>query len=306
MKKKNKKILIVGGTGFIGFHLSKFALKKNLQVTSISTNRPKNNRKLQKVKYLFCDISDKKKLKKILQKKNFDYVVNLGGYVDHSKKIKTYRSHYLGLKNLIDYFKKTKIKKFVQIGSSVEYGFNKTPQKESMVYKITEKTSTYGKAKILSTKYSILQFKKNNFPITILRLYLVYGPYQEKNRFIPIVIDGCLKNKDFKCSSGSQIRDFIYIDDVVEAIYKVLKNEKVSGEILNLASGKPTNIKKIIEFIKEFLKSGHPKYGLIKLREDEPKKLYPSISKIKRILRWEPKTNLFIGIKKTIKYYKHG
>ena len=127
--KKKKKILIVGGTGFIGFHLSKFALKKNLQVTSISTNRPKNNRKLQKVKYLFCDISDKKKLKKILQKKNFDYVVNLGGYVDHSKKIKTYRSHYLGLKNLIDYFKKTKIKKFVQIGSSVEYGFNKTPQK---------------------------------------------------------------------------------------------------------------------------------------------------------------------------------
>ena len=73
-----------------------------------------------------------------------------------------------------------------------------------------------------------------------------------------------------------------------------------------MASGKPTNIKKIIEFIKEFLKSGHPKYGLIKLREDEPKKLYPSISKIKRILRWEPKTNLFIGIKKTIKYYKHG
>ena len=118
-------------------------LKKNLQVTSISTNRPKNNRN-SKVKYLFCDISDKKV--KVLQ--NFDYVVNLGGHVDHSKRLKLIEV-IICLKNLIDYFKKTKIKKFVQIGSSVEYGFNKT-HKKKVWYIRSWKTSLW-KAKILST-----------------------------------------------------------------------------------------------------------------------------------------------------------
>ena len=85
MNKKN--ILIVGGTGFIGYHLAKKAIQKRLIVTSISTKPAKKIRHLKKVEYIICDISDKKKLTKVIKKK-YDYVVNLGGYVDHTNKKK--------------------------------------------------------------------------------------------------------------------------------------------------------------------------------------------------------------------------
>jgi nucleoside-diphosphate-sugar epimerase len=108
----NKKILIIGGTGFLGYHLAKKCLLKKWDVTSISTNRPKTVRFLPKVKYVILDITKKKPLLKKI-KSNFDYVVNFGGYVNHSEKVKTYKSHYIGCKNLADIFKNKKIKSFI-------------------------------------------------------------------------------------------------------------------------------------------------------------------------------------------------
>jgi len=129
--KPFKKILIVGGTGFIGYHLAKKSLKKGWQVTSISSNPPKRIRYLSKVKYIRCDITNKKLLKNCI-KNNFDYVVNLGGYVDHSNKKKTFLSHYNGCKNLAEIFLKKKLSSFIQIGSSLEYGNSGSPQKENI------------------------------------------------------------------------------------------------------------------------------------------------------------------------------
>ena len=103
-----KKILIVGGTGFLGYHLAKKSLQKKWSVTSISLSKPKKYRYLKKVKYIICDISKKESLKKKLNK-NFDYVVNLGGHVDHSNKKKTYNSHYEGCKNLASFFLKKRL-----------------------------------------------------------------------------------------------------------------------------------------------------------------------------------------------------
>ena len=304
MRNKSKSILIVGGTGFIGYHLAKKSLKKKLKVTSISTNPPLKKRKLKKVKYVYCDISKKHILNKKINK-YYDYVVNLGGYVDHTNKKKTYESHYNGCKNLANIFLKNRPKSFVQIGSSVEYGNFKSPHKENLINNPVKLKSTYGKAKLLSSIYLIKLFNKVDFPITILRLYLCYGPTQSKNRFLPIIIDGCLKNKKFPCSNGMQFRDFIYVDDVVDVIFKVLKNKKARGEIINLGSGKPKKIKKIILFIKNFLKSGMPQFGDIPLRKDEILTMYPNINKAKKILNWKPKVDFLSGLKKTIKYYKN-
>ncbi len=301
-----KKILIIGGTGFIGYHVACKALKKKWKVTSLSTNKPKKIRKLNKVKYLKCDISKKKNIEKTLKHLSFDYVINLGGYVNHSEKKKTYLSHFIGFKNLLEYFERLNIKSFVQAGSSVEYGFNKAPQNEKMNFEINKNTSVYGKSKILSSKLGLKKFNDLNFPITIIRFYLVFGPRQDKNRFIPLIIDGCLKNKKFNCSSGQQLRDFIYVDDAVSAIFNIFNKKKSRGEILNLGSGKPIKLRNIIEFIKNYLKLGKPQYGSIKLRKDEPIKLYPSIRKAKKILSWKPKINFFKGVTRTIKYYQNG
>jgi len=300
--KIKKKILIIGGTGFIGYHLSKKSIKKGWQVTSISLKMPKKIRYLSKVKYIICDISKKKLLKKNIKGK-FDYVVNLGGYVDHSNNKKTFESHYTGSKNLSEIFMKKRPRAFVQIGSCVEYGRKKSPQKENIRCNTQSVKTIYGKAKLLSTKYLINLFKKKKFPSTVLRLYLTYGPKQDMNRFIPIIINSCIKDEKFDCSSGYQFRDFIHINDVIEAIIKSLLNKKARGEIINIGSGKPRKIRNIIENIKKISKGGHPQFGKIKLRKDEILKLYPNIQKAKSIINWKPKISFAKGLKSTIKFY---
>jgi nucleoside-diphosphate-sugar epimerase len=296
-----KKILITGGTGFIGYHLCKKSLELGWKVTSLSTNFPKKKIKLSGVNYIKGDLIDKNVLKKI--NGNYDYVVNLAGYVDHKNKKKTLDSHYKGCVNLASFFIKKKIKKFVQIGSSIEYGRAKSPQLENLD-KFKNTYSYYGKAKQLSTKYLLNLFKKKKFPVTILRFYLVYGPYQSRNRVVPITISNALKDSDFDCSEGKQLRDFLHIDDAIRAIIKSLRNKKASGEIINIGWGKPTKIKDIIIKICKLVGSGNPKFGSIKLRKDEIMTLYPSISKAKKIIKWKPKIELNSGLKKTIKYYK--
>ena len=299
----SKRILITGGTGFIGYHLSKRCIKLGWSVTSLSSNSPKPNKKIQGVKYIKVDIRDKKKLFKI--KKDFDYIVNLAGYVDHSNKKKTLESHYIGCKNLASLFLNKKIKKFVQVGSSIEYGKSKSPQIENK--KNSQSTfSIYGKAKLLSTKYLMAIYKKEKFPATVIRLYLVYGPKQDINRVIPITIKNALLDKKFNCSTGLQFRDFIYIDDVINAILKTLKNIKTNGEIINIGSNKPVRIKDLIIRICSLVGSGKPIFGKIKLRKDEIKSLYPNINKAHKILRWRPKISLNTGLKRTIKYYKNA
>ena len=293
-----KTILILGGTGFIGYHLAKEALKKGFEVTSVSKNHPKK-RRLKNVKYLILDISNKNSVEKKI-KKNFKYVVNLAGYVDHSEKTKTYKSHYLGCKNISNFFLKKKLIRFIQVGSCMEYGHAKSPQKENFKCK---PESVYGIAKLLSTRHLLNLYKKKQFPVTILRLYQVYGPYQDLNRFLPIVINSCKLNKGFPCSHGRQYRDFLYVNDLISAIFLILKNQKALGEILNIGIGKPLKIKNIIQKIIRYYKSGKPNYNKIKLRKEEQIKIYPDTSKAKKILKWKPKINFSKGLKKTIEYY---
>lgn len=298
---KKRKILITGGTGFIGYHLAKKCLKLNWKVDSISTKLPSIRRKLKRVNYIILDISKKNLFRKLSQ--DYDYVVNLAGYVDHSKSNQIVKTHFKGCKNLANYFLNTEIKKFVQIGSSIEYGKEKSPQKENNK-KFKKTSSVYGSAKLSSTKYLLNLKKKYNFPSVILRLYLIYGPNQDANRIIPITIINSVQNNKFDCSKGKQLRDFLYIDDLINAIIKTLRGRNSVGQIINIGSGKPTSIKKLILNICRLAKGGRPQFGKISLRGDEIDKLYPNITKSTKLLNWKPKISLKNGLKKTIKYFK--
>ena len=296
-----KKILIIGGTGFIGFHLAQVAKKKNFDTVIISTRKPKKIRKLQNVKYIICDITNKKKLEFILKNMNFDFVVNLGGYVDHTNKTKTFQSHYNGCKNIANIFLNKKIKSFVQIGSGGEYGNLKSPHKET---NICRPQSNYSKAKYQSTKFLISLFKKKNFPSTIVRLYQVYGPRQDANRFLSTIIKKCLNNKKFPSSEGIQYRDFTYIDDVIRSIFLIFKEKKSRGKIFNIGFGAPIKIRNIVYKIIKKCKGGKPIFGEIKLRKEENLMTYPNIAKAKLILNWKPKISFDKGILRTIRYYE--
>lgn len=295
-----KKLLIVGGTGFLGHHLAK-KCKTQYIVTSISLNQPKREKQLKGVKYLIADISKKQELIKKINTK-FDIVVNLGGYIDHKNRNLATKTHFNGCKNLINFFKNKNIELFVQIGSSTEYGKQKSPNFENM--KGNPKT-IYAQSKLNASKYLINFSKKYNFPYVILRFYQVYGPEQKQDRLIPMVINSCLEDLLFRCSSGLQNKDFLYITDAINAISNCFNNKKVIGNIVNIGSGQKISIKKLILKIVKKVGYGKPMFGVLGMRSDEPKDSYPNIKKAKKILIWKPKISLEKGLRMTVSYYKN-
>ena len=292
-----KNILIVGGTGFIGFNLIKRLSPKIYKITCISKKIPKN--KIKNVYYKTLDISKKNYFKKI-KKSKFDIIINLGGNIDHSNKKETIAAHFIGCKNLIDLLYINEKTLLIQIGSSVEYGKIKSPNYENSQCK---PISHYAIAKFNATKYIIKKSKEKNFSYVILRAYSIFGPNQKFDRLIPYVIKSCLQNKKFPVSKGSQLRDFLYIDDFTNLVIKILSKKNINSGIYNVGSAKPIKVKKIIKIIKKIIKKGSPIFGGIKMRRDEPIALYPSIKKVSYYFNWKPKYNILSGLKRTIKTY---
>tara|TARA_B100001057_G_scaffold446855_1_gene485834 strand:+ start:1061 stop:1957 length:897 start_codon:yes stop_codon:yes gene_type:complete len=295
-----KKLLVVGGTGFIGYHVIKEAKKRNFKVSSISKNKPKIARRLKGIKYIYVDFSKYDSLKKKLNEK-YDFVINAGGYginPDFGKEgDKLIYSHFQGLINLLKILPLKKVKKFVQIGSSAEYGNLNSPIKETA--NCLPRTP-YSIAKYLCTKHLINLSKKYKYSVTVFRLFQVYGPKQDKNRVLPYLIDNCRKNKVFPTTKGNQLCDFCFIDDVVLAIFKSLTSKKSNCEIINLGLGKPIKIKFLINMVKKLLSSGKPKLGGLKYKKGINMNNFPNIQKAKKILNWRPTTSLLNGITKTI------
>ena len=299
-----KSLLVIGGTGFIGYHVISEAKKRGYKIYSVSLHKPKNKRVHKGIKYIKADITNFKAFKKKI-KINFRYVINAGGYGYHpdfgKEGNKIIKDHFLGLTNILNVLEFKKLKKFIHLGSSAEYGNVKSRLKESN--KCAPNTP-YSIAKISCTQLLLNLFKINKFPVTILRLFQVYGPKQDNNRIIPFIINNCLKDKKFTTTRGDQLCDFCYIDDVVKAIFKSLESKKTNGEIINIGSGKPTKIKSVILLITKLIKKGSPIIGALNYKKNTNMKNYPSIAKAKQKLKWKPIVELNKGIKKTIKSYK--
>ena len=297
------RLLVVGGAGFIGQHVVKKALTQGFSTTVLSKNDCNAIDKLEGVTYLSADISNKMSLLLKLESKAFDYVINLGGYIDHANYSnggsEVFDVHFNGVRNLIDCLNKSKIKGFIQIGSSDEYGNNSAPQIETQR---EAPISPYSYAKVASTHFLQTLYRTEMFPAVILRPFLVYGPGQSEERFIPQIIKGCTNRQEFPVSKGEQLRDFWFIDDFVQAVFSALDNHSAHGEVINIASGKPISIKKMINTIVAVIGSGQPQFGQIAYRNGENMSLYGDITKAKNILGWKSSVSLEQGLKETIKW----
>ena len=299
----NDKLLIVGGTGFIGVNVAEKAVRHGFQVSIISKNSCPASNRLKGVEYIAVDITKKKKLLFELKGKTFNYVLNLGGYVDHSDYFEggseVFKTHFNGAMNLVNCINKASLQNFVQIGSSDEYGGNIAPQNESQR---EMPISSYSFAKTAVTHFLQMLYRTERFPAVILRPFLVYGAGQEDNRFISKVVQGCINNNPFPVSAGEQLRDFCYIDDIVDVILLALTSKDVYGEVINIASGNPVSIKHVVNTIVDMVGSGKPNFGQIDYRNMENMMLYADISKAERMLGWNASIGLEQGLKSTINF----
>ncbi len=298
------RLLVIGGTGFIGHHLLRAAVEKKWQVSSLSLHPPKLERNVTGVEYFHGDLLKQTELERILADREFDYVVNLGGYIKHTLfKLggrQLIEEHFTAIQNLLTVISRESLQTFIQIGSSDEYGNAPAPQHENLRELAI---SPYSLGKVATTHFMQMLHRTENFPVVILRLFLTYGPGQDSKRFLPQIIRGCLDDVRFPTSEGKQIRDFCYVEDTVDAIMQALVVPEAVGNIINIASGNPISVRKMIEKVHLISGSGTPLYGKVNYRPGENMSLYANISKAKKILNWEPKINIDSGLRKSIDWF---
>jgi len=300
-----ERLLVIGGTGFIGKNLVIKSIELGYSVTVLSLNDHTGESKLNEVSYIQCDIRSFDDLQQKLTENSFDYVINLGGYVNHSSflddGINVIEAHFLGVLNVLKIIDWKILKRFVQIGSSNEYGNSVAPQNEKMP---GSAISPYSFGKLAVSNLLEMLYRTENFPMVVIRLFLVYGPGQNSGRFFPQIINGCLSGNDFPVSMGEQLRDFCYIDDITRGILLTLKNNKAIGEVINLGSGDPLSIMQAIKIIQKIVGKGKPDFGKYSYRADENMELYADITKANKILSWKPNVDINHGLNKTISYFK--
>ncbi len=286
------KILITGGTGFIGSHLTQF-LKKDNDITIYDVKKP-----IEKdVKFILGDILDEQKILQSFQ--DFDTIIHLAATVGventETNPVLTLNTNILGTKNILEACKKHNIKKVILASSSEIYGEPRKVPIDEIQTPIP--ITTYGISKLASEEYLKSYAKTCGFNYSILRFFNVVGPKQSSRFVLPEFIKNALNNKPLVIhGNGLQIRAFCHIADICQGIEKSIC--KGDGEIFNIGNDlEPITIenlaKKVISVLNSqstikyisFEKSGRN-------REQEIMTRIPSIQKAKKILSYRPEHNL--------------
>ena len=317
------KILITGCAGFIGFHLSLSILqKKNVKVFGLDNinnyydvDLKKNRLKIlkQNKNFIFhkLDINkDTKKINLIFKKNKFKYVVHLAAQAGVRYSLKNpqeyLNSNIVGFYNIIELAAKYKIKHFLFASTSSVYGnSSKFPTHEN--HSTDQPLSFYAASKkcneIIAASFSNVY----KIPTTALRFFTVYGPYGRPDMSLFIFTENILKSKPiYLFNNGKHIRDFTYVDDVVNSINKLLNkplNSKIPYQAINVSSSKPHQLKKFLNIIEKKL----DKKTLVKMSKmqiGDVYKTFASTKKLKKNIGKIEFTPLNKGISNFINWYK--
>lgn len=309
LKKLKGPIIIFGAGGFIGINLLNRILLYRKDVFGISHDRKKNWRFLKSsvpAKNLIdCDITNSEALHTLLQKIKPQTIFNLAAYGAYAKQTdykKIYATNTLSTVNIIEELKKQKFSAYVHAGSQSEYGLNaKGPREDKELIP----NSHYAVSKV--SNYYLLKYygKVEKLPVVHLRLYSAYGPWEEPDRLMPILISKARSGLLPSFVNPKISRDFVYVDDIINAFILVAKkmNKKIYGEAYNVASGKKTTIRQLALLTKKlFSLHVSPVFSSMEKRNWDLIDWYGNGKKIQKILGWKAKYSLNDGLKLTAKW----
>lgn len=301
------KILVTGGAGFIGSHVQRLLLDQGHQV-SVVDNLSHGHKELidERANFVQADILDQKKLEEILP--GHEALIHMASLIEVGESVKKpvefTENNIVGMVKLLEAMKNTGVKKVIFSSSACVYGVpKKLPITEDDPLGIQE--NPYGITKITMEQFCMLYHKLYNFDVIILRYFNPYGPgesHQPETHAIPNFIKAVLEKKPLPLFwKGSQVRDFIYIDDLAQAHIIVLS---LSGlHILNVGTEAGVKVMDVVKKIFELVGYEIPIQDLGERKGDVPE-LVASSEKIKQQLGWGAKVSLEEGLKRTIDFYR--
>jgi UDP-glucuronate 4-epimerase len=316
-----QKILITGAAGFIGFHLSKYLLGtneykvigldniNNYYSTKLKEDRLEILKKYENFEFHKVDLKEKEKIDELFEKEKFDYVVNLAAQAGVRYSITNpysyVDSNLIGFVNILEACRKNPVKHLLYASSSSVYGGNKIAP-FSTDHNVDHPVSLYAATKksneLMAHTYSHLY----KIPTTGLRFFTVYGPWGRP---------------DIKVfNHGKMERDFTYIDDIVEGIYKLInkipKENKEWDEvkdsisesfapykIYNIGNNSPVQLMEFINTLEEKIGKEAEKIYM-EMQPGDVLRTYADTSDLEKEINFKPSTKLSDGLEKFVEWYK--
>ena len=306
LKKIKQPILITGANGFIGSNLLKFLSDNNIKTNIIikrnsNTLRIKEQIKKRKVSIFYANLNNHKKISNIINKIKPKTVFHLATYGSYS-----HQTNHKEIKNvnldssihLLNECSKFRFEKFINTGSSSEYGYKVKKMKESDILK---PDNHYGVFKASFTLFCKVKALNDNLPITTIRPFHVYGSGESNTRLIPTIINHLRQNKSPPLVSPNITRDMIYVLDVIYFYIQVAIKKNIRGEIFNIGSGKKYSIENIFNKIKKIMNSEvTPVWKTIKNRNHDKLIWHADMKKTKDIFNFKRSYSLDNGLKEMI------
>ena len=292
-----KKILITGATGFIGNYLIP-ELTKNHKIIGISKKKRKSSKN-------FISSSADITKSNLKVKNQFTDIIHMAAYSDvnycNLNPIKCYELNVKSTQRMLEIARK-KDSKFLFISSSHAYGnLIKQPISENALCNpSTHYASSKRMSEILCETYS----KTYGLDIQIARIFSVYGPKSSKSNLIFNIINQMINNSKIILGNTSPKRDFIFINDVIAGLIKIINSKKKGFEIYNIGSGKSISVENLV---KNCFTVSNKKLKIIsskeKKRKNEIMNIQANISKMKKEFNWETKISLKKGLEITYNHH---
>ena len=309
------KVAIIGsnsfsGSSFVNYLISKkikvFGFSRSKEIEKIYTSYKSINNYKKFFKFIKSDLNNSKDIDKIIniiKKNNIKFIVNFAsqGMVAESwiTPQDWYQTNVVSSSILINKLKKLKIKKYLNFSTPEVYGNTEGLIKENDFFKPSTPYAVSRSAQDLNLK---AHFHTFNFPVVFTRAANVYGPHQQLYRIIPKTIIKSLKKETLELHGGGKsIRSFIHINDVSNALYKILFDKKNIGETYHISTKEFISIKNLVKKIHKIL---NKKTKVINVDERSGKDFgyFLNSNKLIRRQNWKPKINLDDGIEDTINW----
>jgi UDP-glucose 4-epimerase len=293
-----KRVLVTGASGFIGFHLCKRLRDLGCEVHGVS--RAHRSRDERVSEWWQCDLSQPSEVVEIVKSIRADIVFHLSSLVTGSRSLEmvlpTFQANLAGTVNLLTALSGVRCGRVLLIGSMEEPHWDKP---------LPSSISPYAASKWSCGIYGRLFHSLYDLPVVMLHLFMVYGPGQlDVTKVIPYVTLSLLRNEIPMLTSGSRKVDWIYIDDVVDALIACAQVEGLEGETVEAGSGELITVREVVEKIAFIINSqAEPRFGVLEDRAFENVRV-ADVERTFGLIGWKAGMPINEGLRRTIGWYK--
>lgn len=307
-----KRVIVTGGTGFVGANVVRRLLADGHEVhLLVRANHAawRIESIIDSLRLHVVDLSDPTRLTEQIAAIQPDWAFHLAAYGAYSSQTdldRMIQTNLIGTKNLVEACLRVGIEAFVNAGSSSEYGFkDHAPAEDEWV----DPNSHYALTKVSATQYCRYTAKARGVPIITLRLYSVYGPYEEPTRLLPTLITRGM-NGDLPPLVNPEIaRDYVYVEDVSEAFIRAAasaatQSNQALGAVYNVGTGIQTTLREVVETARSMLPiTDEPEWGSMPDRTWDTSVWVANRDRITEALGWQPRYRFADGFRAMVDWF---